>query len=569
LSIALAVVIVFTVSGASPVHAIDIDEYFNYTYDMVLSHEEVATEEPFTATISGQATCIKDLPLCPSLAEFSSRAIGQHTISGAEVVLNPSFMLTVSPFPCYAGESGADVVVLPMTFPPDSEPGTYTIIGEIIQAKVRALFWVDVTDELPSTQILGTVSLSAPVPELVSIAVTPEAPSIAVGSTQQFAATGTYDDDSTADIGSLVTWNSSDPTKATIDAAGEVTAVGAGTTTITATLGTISGNTTLTVSSGEDSGNGGEDPGDGSESTLSIIASTEDGGLSLDIEQGTTGSLANGEPVMDITIDAVETPPTEAGGEVEVIGTAYDLGPDGAIFDRPLVAKLVYDESLVPDGLTEQQLTVAFWDSEAGEWVRLESEVDIVNNTVTALVDHFTVFAVIAPIRLAAFTLSGLTSTPEEIAPGESSSVSVLVTNAGDLEGDYPVVIGVNGTDEETRVVTLSGGASQTVTFSVSRSDPGTYTVETGDLVTTFVVKSVTTSSTDPATPYEEAPISGESPDIQTNEETTSPEDDTTPPVAPVTVWWRSAGFIGGLAGAAVVVLVVLFIIIWRRRFIY
>ncbi|MFC2072820.1 Ig-like domain-containing protein, partial [Chloroflexota bacterium] len=87
-----------------------------------------------------------------------------------------------------------------------------------------------------------------PPPELVSIAVTPEAPSITQGQTQQFTANGTYTDASTADITNTVTWASSNPDVATIDTAGLATSVSVGTTVITASLdGITSPGVTLTV----------------------------------------------------------------------------------------------------------------------------------------------------------------------------------------------------------------------------------------------------------------------------------------------------------------------------------
>jgi 6-phosphogluconolactonase (cycloisomerase 2 family) len=84
---------------------------------------------------------------------------------------------------------------------------------------------------------------------LKSIAVTPAAPAnLKVGATQQFTATGTYSDSSTADITSTVTWNSGTPATATISTAGLATGVAAGTTSITASLGTVtSPGVTLTV----------------------------------------------------------------------------------------------------------------------------------------------------------------------------------------------------------------------------------------------------------------------------------------------------------------------------------
>lgn len=82
---------------------------------------------------------------------------------------------------------------------------------------------------------------------LSSIAVTPANPSIALGLTQQFTATGTYTDNSTANLTSQVTWDSATKTVATISTAGLATSVSTGTSAISATLGTVTGQTTLTV----------------------------------------------------------------------------------------------------------------------------------------------------------------------------------------------------------------------------------------------------------------------------------------------------------------------------------
>ena len=81
---------------------------------------------------------------------------------------------------------------------------------------------------------------------LVSIAVTPATPTIAAGTDQQFIATGTYSDASTADISASATWASSDPS-ATIGVAGLAHGVSAGSSTISATSGPVSGSTVLTV----------------------------------------------------------------------------------------------------------------------------------------------------------------------------------------------------------------------------------------------------------------------------------------------------------------------------------
>jgi YD repeat-containing protein len=85
-------------------------------------------------------------------------------------------------------------------------------------------------------------------PVLQSISVTPAGVSLPKGETQQFAATGTYNDGSTQTIYSSLTWNSSNSATATINSStGVATAVAVGTTTITATSGSVTGSTTLTI----------------------------------------------------------------------------------------------------------------------------------------------------------------------------------------------------------------------------------------------------------------------------------------------------------------------------------
>lgn len=87
--------------------------------------------------------------------------------------------------------------------------------------------------------------------DLISIAVTPASPSLAAGNSRPFTATGTFSDSSTQDLTTQVTWTTGTPAVATASNAanseGLVTALTVGSSTVIATLGSISGNTTLTV----------------------------------------------------------------------------------------------------------------------------------------------------------------------------------------------------------------------------------------------------------------------------------------------------------------------------------
>jgi hypothetical protein len=71
---------------------------------------------------------------------------------------------------------------------------------------------------------------------------------MAVGTTKQFSATGTFSDSSTQDVTGSVLWTSSSAAVATINGQGLLTSVANGTATITAASGSVSGSTTLTVS---------------------------------------------------------------------------------------------------------------------------------------------------------------------------------------------------------------------------------------------------------------------------------------------------------------------------------
>jgi len=90
-------------------------------------------------------------------------------------------------------------------------------------------------------------SPSTPAATLTAIAVTPGSQTLAAGSQQQFKATGTYSDHSSKDLTSNVTWKSSAASVASVNNSGLVKILGAGQTTISATLKSIDGSTGLTA----------------------------------------------------------------------------------------------------------------------------------------------------------------------------------------------------------------------------------------------------------------------------------------------------------------------------------
>src|ERR1700676_1488810 len=95
--------------------------------------------------------------------------------------------------------------------------------------------------------VCGSTTLTVGSAALVSIAITPATGTVPAGRPLQFYATGTYTDGSTQDLTSSVTWSSSAPPVAAINAAGLASGLIVGSTTITAASGTVQGTAMLTV----------------------------------------------------------------------------------------------------------------------------------------------------------------------------------------------------------------------------------------------------------------------------------------------------------------------------------
>lgn len=100
------------------------------------------------------------------------------------------------------------------------------------------------------TATLGNATATTSVrvkPQLRSITLSPANVSLPVGLTQTVRATGVFSDNTTEDITESVTWTSANPATATVTNTGLVTAVQAGTTSVTATSGNLSAVAPVTV----------------------------------------------------------------------------------------------------------------------------------------------------------------------------------------------------------------------------------------------------------------------------------------------------------------------------------
>jgi len=200
-----------------------------------------------------------------------------------------------------------------------------------------------------SDGVTGVTMLTVTDATLVSIAVTPADASIADGTTQEFTATGLYTDGLTQDLTTEVTWDSSDEAVATVsnadDSKGLATAVGAGSTTVSATSGAVSGIATLTVTA----------------TLVSIEVTPTDPSIANGLtQQFTAAGLYSDGSTQDLTTEATWASSSEAVATVSNTGlaTAASVGTttvsatSGAVSDDATL-------TVIPAPLTVDQMVSA------------------------------------------------------------------------------------------------------------------------------------------------------------------------------------------------------------------
>jgi len=204
---------------------------------------------------------------------------------------------------------------------------------------------------------------------LVSLAVTPANPSVAIGTPQQFTATGTYGDGSKQDLTSSATWSSSTTSVATINAAGLANAVSVGNTTIQAASGTINGSTTLSVVStitvAVSPQTASVQAGSGSQKfTATVGNDAQNGGVNWGLSGSgcsgaTCGTLSSSSRASGVAV--TYTAPTTAPAPPTVTLTATSISDPSRSNSATIsitVAHIVMQQATVPASDTTTQFTL-------------------------------------------------------------------------------------------------------------------------------------------------------------------------------------------------------------------
>jgi hypothetical protein len=95
----------------------------------------------------------------------------------------------------------------------------------------------------------------------------------------------------------------------------------------------------------------------------------------------------------------------------------------------------------------------------------------------------------VIPLVPANFSVSNLVIAPERVKQGEKVTISAIVTNNGELAGNYSMVLKLKGAVESTEEISLGPGENQRVAFGITKNTPGFYNVEVEGLTGRFVVE--------------------------------------------------------------------------------
>jgi hypothetical protein len=219
-----------------------------------------------------------------------------------------------------------------------------------------------------------------------------------------------------------------------------------------------------------------------------------------------------------------DSPAVEAGKYV--IGKALNIKPDGATFKPALRLTLYYTDDSIPAGTDMDSLTMAYYIESEGRWEYLDCTVNTQEKSVSADIVHFTPYAIIGekatqttvrPVLIATkpeeketeeidgsatvkpektettpipatFSISNLAVSSEELAAGESLTVTASITNTGEVSGSYLVELKIDGEVKDSQRVTLDAKETQEVSFTFKEEIEGTHSVEIGGQIVTFSV---------------------------------------------------------------------------------
>ncbi|MBY6096139.1 Ig-like domain-containing protein [Ferrimonas balearica] len=184
-----------------------------------------------TATLSGITSNSAEVAV-------SAAVVTAIQVTPASLTLAKGQRQALTAMAIYSDNHTQDVTDLVAWHSDDRDIATVSTAGELAAVDVGN---TEVTAWLDGVQSNG-VSVEVTTAVIIALQVTPSPLSLAKGRQQPLVATARYSDNTTADVTSMATWISEDTSRVTVTAAGLLSAVNMGDTTVTASLSGVTSN---------------------------------------------------------------------------------------------------------------------------------------------------------------------------------------------------------------------------------------------------------------------------------------------------------------------------------------
>lgn len=347
---------------------------------------------------------------------------------------------------------------------------------------------VSITAQSGSMTSSASLTVSGAAVNLTSIVIAPAASSMPVNTSQQFTATGNYNDGSSADLTLLVSWSSSATATATVSASGMVTAVAAGSTNVSASLGGISQSTSLTVTAPSMTSiivtPDGLTLGIGINQQFVATATYSDGSIS-DLSAGVTWASSSTSVA---TINGSGLATTVAAGQTTITATVGGLSDTSTLTVVPahLTSIAVTPGVQSISAGTNQQFT-AIGSFDDGSTQLLQPVAWSTSSNSIATVDLNGLATGVGTGTATITATSGSVSGTASLTVTAATLVSINVTPAGST-------MGVGTTKQFTATGTFSDASTQDITGVVvwTSSNPAAATINAQGLASSVATGSTT-----------------------------------------------------------------------------
>jgi hypothetical protein len=102
----------------------------------------------------------------------------------------------------------------------------------------------------------------------------------------------------------------------------------------------------------------------------------------------------------------------------------------------------------------------------------------------------------VSPRNPASMSVQYLSVSPQQATANQPVTISTNVVNSGGEAGNLSVALKINGQVEQTRMVSVGPQGTQPVKFTVTKAQPGTYTVDIGGQKGSFTILGASSTAT-------------------------------------------------------------------------